>query len=125
MNLPTGWYTVTVTSSDGQQSVGWYWVPKRVRGRGKLAAEPTLAAYPNPFAAQTTIEFSVTETTDVTLSVFSLDGQEVTNLFRGQADANAVNTVQFNASDLPAGVYVVKLITATGEVTYDKLFLAK
>jgi hypothetical protein len=122
-NLPSGWYIVTVTDCNNQETIGWYWVPKQIRGRGKLADGQAITAYPNPFDHQTTIEFTVAETGNANLVVYSIDGKEVGTLFKGEAIADEVYDVQFNAEHLPAGMYIVELSAANGSKERYKLIL--
>lgn len=70
--------------------------------------------YPNPFSAgggsafggnpSTTIEFEVTKTVNVSLSVYNLAGQLVTTLVNEELAPSAYTTT-FNASNLPSGIY--------------------
>ncbi len=122
--LPSGWYTVTVSDCGGQQTVGWYWVQPTRRGRGKLDSQ-SLTAYPNPFSAETTIEFSVAETMNIQVGVFGLDGREVAEIYNDTANADETYKANFNANDLPAGIYLIRLTTANGEVQHHKLILSK
>lgn len=120
--LVSGWYTVTVTDCDGQQTVGWYWVPKQTRGRGKLA-QANITAYPNPFDAQTNINFSVDVEAQVSIDVFNIEGRLVASVFDGYLIANEEQTVQFNAAELPTGMYVAVLRTEAGELERFKLLV--
>jgi len=118
-NLPAGWYTVTVSDcgSDGlpgtvddNSVIGWYWVPKQIRGRGKSALESVNAnlieVYPNPFQDQTNVSFSVPITTLVKISVYDLSGKTVAVLFDGTAPKNEPLEMSFNSQNLPSGVYI-------------------
>jgi len=120
--LPAGWYTVTVTdcgpdalpsTGDENQITGWFWVPKQIRGRGKtdlvsLTSE-NLQAFPNPFKGQTTIAFSLPETSKAKVTVYDLSGNEIAIIFDGvvQRDQSMIKT--FNSADLPAGVYICQM----------------
>ncbi len=65
--------------------------------------------YPNPFNPTTAINYQLSENSKVELKVFNLLGQEVATLVnREQAAGNY--TVNFEASGLPSGVYVYKII---------------
>ena len=58
--------------------------------------------YPNPFNPSTTIVFSIKENSNVNLSIYNLLGQKVSTLINQPMSAG-VHSVQFNASNLPAG----------------------
>jgi len=123
--LPYGWYTVTVTDAAGNQTFGWYWVPKQTRGRGKTAQETMLNAFPNPFTNAATVVFSSPQSGNATLSVYNTAGVEVARLFNGFAEANVPQTLTFNAANLPAGVYVLQLITQNGAVEHSRMVLSR
>ena len=64
--------------------------------------------YPNPFNPSTTIEFSIKENSNMTLSVYNILGQKVAALINQPMSAG-VHSVQFNASNLSSGIYFYKL----------------
>jgi hypothetical protein len=64
--------------------------------------------YPNPFNPATTIEFSLSKSTLTTLRVYNVLGQEVAELINNEINAGT-HRVNFNASNLPSGVYFYKL----------------
>jgi hypothetical protein len=78
-------------------------VPKQTRGRGKVADGEMLTAYPNPFTETTTIEFLTNETTQTDLSIYSIDGKQVAQLFKGITEGSMFYSVTFEAGNLPAG----------------------
>ena len=64
--------------------------------------------YPNPFNPVTTIEYQISKTVQVQLSVFDSTGRkisELVNAFQPQGNYQ----VQFNGSNLASGVYIVEL----------------
>jgi len=75
--------------------------------------------YPNPFNPWTTIEFSIPEPATVTLKIYNIIGQEVAVLFDGVMMEDDNYIVDFDASNLPSGVYFYRLIaepSSGGEV---------
>ncbi|QQS29553.1 MAG: T9SS type A sorting domain-containing protein [Sphingobacteriales bacterium] len=117
--LPSGWYIVVVTDCSGEETFGWFWVPKENRGRGKLAEGQSLTAYPNPVNQLTTIEFMMNETAKASVMVHSIDGKQIAQLYDGVAEAGELYTVPFDASHLPNGLYMV---TLTGENGFAQQF---
>ncbi|MFB3130904.1 MAG: T9SS type A sorting domain-containing protein, partial [Rhodothermales bacterium] len=69
--------------------------------------------YPNPFNPQTTIRFSVPESAQVKLAVYDVLGREVRVLVDGTREAGR-HEVVFDASGLPSGTYLVRLVTPAG-----------
>jgi predicted phosphodiesterase len=64
--------------------------------------------YPNPFNPVTTIEYQISQTVQVQLTVFDSTGRkisELVNAFQPQGNYQ----VQFNGSNLASGVYIVEL----------------
>lgn len=64
--------------------------------------------YPNPFNPRTTLEFHIPTGEFVTLKIYNLVGEEVATLVSGQLSAGS-HTFEFNASNLPSGVYLYRL----------------
>jgi len=73
--------------------------------------------YPNPFNPSTKINFSIPRQLFVTLKIFDMLGREVAQLVNEELQTNSYS-VDFNASNLPSGMYFYKLETA--EFTYAK-----
>lgn len=80
-------------------------------------------AGPNPFSNKTTIEYTVEESETVTVEVYNSAGVRVSSLFSGKVEGNKLYRIDFNAGDLPTGVYIYKITTQSGKVYRDKLFL--
>jgi hypothetical protein len=66
--------------------------------------------YPNPFNPTTQIQFSLPQTTEVKLEVFSLLGQRLATLVN-ETRSMGEHTVSFDGKDLSSGVYVYRLVT--------------
>lgn len=125
LGVPSGWYIVTVTDAAGNQTIGWYWVAKQTRGRGKTGNNTVLDAYPNPFSAQTTVAFMTPTSGNATINVYNIAGMQVAHLLDAYAEANSPYTVVFNASELPAGIYIIQLVTDAGHVQHARVMVSK
>jgi Secretion system C-terminal sorting domain len=79
--------------------------------------------YPNPFNPSTKIRYSLTNASNVKLTVFNVLGQEVALLVDGLRQAGTYE-VNFEATNLPAGIYLYTLKTGSFEVT-KKMALIK
>jgi hypothetical protein len=80
-------------------------------------------AYPNPFNPTTVIPFELRASGEVFMTVIDSVGRTVDVLLRGHVAAGR-HEIQWNAGDLPSGVYVVRL-DAGGEVHTSKVTLLK
>jgi len=69
-----------------------------------------LQNYPNPFNNNTIIAYYLKENTNVILKVYDLMGKEVSTLVNKSQIAGKYE-VEFNASNLPSGIYVYQLTT--------------
>jgi photosystem II stability/assembly factor-like uncharacterized protein len=82
-----------------------------------------LQNYPNPFNPATTIAYTIKNDGLVLLKVFDVLGKEVTTLVNENKPAGSYQ-VDFNASKLPSGIYLYKLISGKFTET-KKLILLK
>jgi parallel beta-helix repeat protein len=95
----------------------------------KQSEELVLATYhldqnfPNPFNPSTTIEFDLPKTSEVTLKIFNILGEEVTTLVSDRLSAGSYS-YEWDASNLASGVYLYRL-EAEGYVETKKMILMK
>ncbi len=83
----------------------------------ELPTEVSLSQnYPNPFNPQTTIEYALPQASDVSLIVYDMLGREVTTLLEGPQAAGQ-HMVRFDASGLPNGAYVYRLVSPNKTIT--------
>jgi hypothetical protein len=78
--------------------------------------------YPNPFNPTTTIEFSLPFASHVELVICDILGKEIETLVSGWLQAGA-HTVEFNAKNLPSGVYFYRLQAGSFEQMKKMLLL--
>ncbi len=67
--------------------------------------------YPNPFNPTTMVPFSLAEASHVSIRVYDLLGREVETLV-DRAMASGVHEVVFEASQVPTGVYLIRMEAA-------------
>jgi Secretion system C-terminal sorting domain len=67
-----------------------------------------LQNFPNPFKGATTIRFTLAHRANVTLKVFSMPGQEIAELARGEFDAGNHDVI-LNDRQLSSGTYFYQL----------------
>jgi Outer membrane protein Omp28/Secretion system C-terminal sorting domain len=90
------------------------------------AAMPTsveLGAYPNPFNAAMTVNYTLPSAVDVQLNVVNVLGQTVAELTSGRMLAGA-HEVSFDGSELSSGVYFLQL-RAGSDLRMEKVMLLK
>ena len=81
------------------------------------------AAYPNPFNPVTTLSFAIPVDSEVSLSIYNLQGREVSTLINANMDAG-YHSIVWDANSYASGVYFVKMVA--GEfVNTQKLMLIK
>ena len=78
---------------------------------------------PNPFNASVTLDFTLPQAGDITISVFDVTGKTVATLFDGP-HSSGTGTVTWNAENIPSGVYFARLESG-GAVQTRKLLLVK
>ncbi len=82
-----------------------------------------LLAKPNPFVQQTTLQYTLAHDSPVTLNIIDAQGRQVTQLVNEQ-QLKGQYLVDFNAQDLPAGMYWARL-QARQSVQIAKLMILK
>ena len=79
--------------------------------------------YPNPFNPSTTIKFALPSKMYLTLSVYNLIGEKITEIFKGKMEEGYHETI-FYASGLSSGVYFYKIESENFKST-KKMILMK
>ncbi|MBU1936701.1 T9SS type A sorting domain-containing protein, partial [bacterium] len=102
-------YTYRLLSHDINGAVNEYEMTAEATPQAPLPTEYALGQnYPNPFNPTTTITYALKDAGFVTLKVYNLLGQEVANLVSEQLNPGSY-TANFNATNLPSGIYVYRL----------------
>ncbi len=79
--------------------------------------------YPNPFNPSTTISFYLTQSSRVTLDLFSILGEKVNTLISGNLKPG-FHSIDFSADNLSSGVYFYRLNTGYNSIT-KKMIISK
>jgi len=82
-----------------------------------------LSSLPNPTKTNSTVSFTVAESGNVTLKVFDLSGRNIATIYSGFAEARIPYQFDFDASNLPNGVYLYRLATGS-EIRIEKFMVA-
>ncbi|MCG8372109.1 MAG: T9SS type A sorting domain-containing protein, partial [Balneolales bacterium] len=80
--------------------------------------------YPNPFNPSTNIEFTLANSSNVTLEIYNMLGQRVATLLDGDKMSAGAHKQLFDASSLASGMYLYKL-TADNFTQTRKMMLIK
>lgn len=75
--------------------------------------ERRLSIYPNPFTTNATVAFRTDAAEPVRISLYDLLGRERIVLFDGLFSADVEQSFALEASRLPAGVYVIRVVGAS------------
>ncbi|WP_340106930.1 zinc-dependent metalloprotease [Rhodohalobacter sp. 8-1] len=78
--------------------------------------------YPNPFNPTTTIQFTLDQSSDITLEVFNITGQRVATLINGSLSAGS-HQHTFDASSLSSGIYMYRLRTPDQMLTRQMILI--
>ncbi|MFU8813692.1 MAG: BspA family leucine-rich repeat surface protein, partial [Balneolaceae bacterium] len=102
----------TDVNRTGEWSAIWQFTTElatSIDGNNELPNEISLSQnYPNPFNPSTIIEFTLPAATQVRLEIFNMIGQRVALLANEQRSAG-VHTINFDASGLSSGMYLIRL----------------
>jgi hypothetical protein len=82
--------------------------PFAYNGRDDINEYQLSQNYPNPFNPATTITFQIPDRNFVTLKVYDVLGNEVANLVNEEKPVGSYE-IEWNASDLPSGIYFYQL----------------
>ena len=100
-------YFDLVACGFGADSIVWYqnpFITSIFDDSDVMASEPFLYQnYPNPFNPVIFIDFYLPKTTEISLKVFNLLGEEVATLLSGS------HSVQWDASKYASGIYLYRL----------------
>lgn len=115
------------TASTAKVWLEGQYIPKATAGVDRGFPNPTSIElgqnHPNPFTGQTLIPFSLPTLTSIKLAVYDVMGREVASVAEGEFAAGE-HELAFNANDLPAGTYILKL-TAGAETVTRTMILTK
>ncbi len=83
-----------------------------------------LQTAPNPVTNWSTVTFSILYDSYVTLEVYDLSGKVLSTIFAGNQFKGIENRYEFDASDLPNGIYLYRLTTEK-EIITEKFMIGR
>ncbi|MBI4810067.1 MAG: T9SS type A sorting domain-containing protein [Ignavibacteriales bacterium] len=121
---------IGITSSNSfSSSAGFWYIPGRIltsieQSASTLPLEYRLKQnYPNPFNPSTTIKFDIPQASYVTLKIYNMLGQELTELINEEKKPGAYN-VTWNAFGFSSGIYFYRM-TAGNFSDIKKMLLVR
>ena len=127
------------TDTDAGDNVVYYRLHQRFENGGEqiagalklgLGSQETvqdvilLGNHPNPFNPSTTISYEVKEELHIEIVVLDLSGHLISVLADRQHEPG-VHQVDFDGSDYTSGMYIVRLISSSGEIQTRQIVLTK
>lgn len=90
-----------------------------------VAYEASLKAYPNPTRNYTTIDVEIPQSGQTSVVVYNSMGAKVSVLFDGYMESGTSEKLVFDGSDLPIGIYYIRLQSGSAYTDTKKLILTK
>ncbi|MFA6200574.1 MAG: T9SS type A sorting domain-containing protein [Bacteroidales bacterium] len=72
--------------------------------------ESNLRVYPNPASSTTTLDYALTDASNVTLQVYDMNGRLLSSLNKGR-QSSGQHSLQMNVQNMKSGVYMIRIIT--------------
>ncbi|WP_048919400.1 T9SS type A sorting domain-containing protein [Rufibacter radiotolerans] len=115
-----------VLASNTEKAVGWLFSDGGTTATAVAASytapvSTQLSASTNPFTQSNTLTFTLPQGGEYSVALYDRNGLQVGLLKEGVAQAGEVTTTTIDGSSLQEGLYIVRLMTATGEKKTLKL----
>jgi hypothetical protein len=115
-------------SGDNQSSGIIYWdsahfIQGSTVGIEQIASESTdINVYPNPVKDVFNVSYSLQDSKQVEINLYSIDGKEIGNLLSGVEQSAGDHTQQLHMPLVKSGIYIIQIIQ-DGEATYKKVIV--
>lgn len=125
VDVPTGLYRTVLqvrSNDDGSPIIEVpisLQVSSTVSNESELNTPQTISLdqnFPNPFNPTTNIRYTLSEASDVNLTIYNVQGQKVVTLVN-ELQASGSQTISFDASRLSSGIYFYTLSTPSATIT--------
>jgi len=90
----------------------------------KAPSTALIGNYPNPFNPVTTIKYSLADDASVSLKIFDIQGNLISELFNGNQSSGSYS-VDFKAANLSSGIYFYSLTVNGKQISLKKMNLIK
>lgn len=98
-------------------------VTEKINSAGKTEAS-LLQNFPNPFNPATVIRFNLPKNENVSLKIYNMNGEVIATLIENKNLESGFKEFQFDAGNLPSGIYIYSL-TAGNYTETRKMMLLK
>lgn len=85
----------------------------------------SLKNLPNPFIDFTTLSFTAESAGPARMIIFNLEGKVIATVFNAEVEIGIKYQIEFDASSLPNGIYISRLIIGTEAVQHSRLVLLR
>ena len=130
VEMPSKMYVdyVRLYSLNGQGSANLLRIPTSSEDAGSTDAKPSTIRlyqnYPNPFNPSTQISYELDRAAQVQIEIVDVLGRQVAVLDQKNRSAG-IHSTQFNASQLPSGVYLYSIVVDGIALETKKMVLIK
>jgi len=132
-NVSSCSFPVTVFASSG----GWWWkteqddspladadqaeAPQSLPLAEWVSEEAEIQVFPNPFQDHAAIRFQLPMNANVNLDIYTMQGQKIKTLFKGEVLAGEEKEITFQPEGISSGIYYYRLTTDKDLVKTGKL----
>jgi hypothetical protein len=120
----TGNYWTVVSNASGCESEPSNVIFFQPTNIEELASGGKVNVYPNPAGNTVTVDYITKDNKEVTISLYNAFGQMIHNLTQSNFNRNGTYSVQFDVSDVKAGVYYFKIDGPDFSLT-EKIIISK
>ena len=91
----------------------------------EIVDKVSMKAYPNPTRTNATVEFTLSESNNTTVTVYNTMGLKVATLFEGIAESGQIYRIKFDGSNLAKGLYYIRLQSGNSINEINKVILTR
>ncbi|MBK9729796.1 MAG: T9SS type A sorting domain-containing protein [Chitinophagaceae bacterium] len=119
------WQIKSVCGNDPKITSDWsakqFFTTLPLKITNENAAATSLEIYPNPSSGNTTLHFNFTQSSQVSIKIFDVNGKEISNVLNSTYEAGD-HSIQINTASFTKGIYLVRMISEDG-IQKQKLIL--
>ncbi|MGB3074758.1 MAG: T9SS type A sorting domain-containing protein, partial [Chitinophagales bacterium] len=111
------WQIKSVCSNDPKTTSAWspkqFFTTLPLKITNENAAATSLEIYPNPSSGNTTLHFNLTQSSQVSIKIFDVNGKEISKVLNSSFEAGD-HSQQINTASFSKGIYLVQMISGNG-----------